>query len=255
MTGMHVNYRYVLEKCHSLLPDSKGKILDYGCGAGDIVYAGQIEGFDIYGVETFYEGGDTSEFVRKKGLLGDTVRELDDNFIPFPDDYFDLVVSNQVFEHVSDLHIVLNEIYRVLKPAGRLLCLFPSKDVIREGHCGIPFIHWFPKERHYRYYWILPFRVLGFGYYKLQKTPQQWSLDIIDWLDKFTFYRSYTEIHDTLLAHFSSLHHIEEDYISYRLTDKKLWLIARFARVAPVKYLSRWLCRKLGGLVIVAKKD
>src|ERR1019366_9228148 len=62
----------------------------------------------------------------------------------FADCYFDLVVNNQVLEHVDDLDGVLREIHRVVKPGGQVLSIFPSRDVFREGHIGIPFAHWFP---------------------------------------------------------------------------------------------------------------
>ncbi len=46
-------------------------------------------------------------------------------------------------EHVDDLNFTLSELARVFKPSGKVLTLFPSAEVIREGHCGIPFAHWF----------------------------------------------------------------------------------------------------------------
>jgi len=251
---MHVNHRYILERCRSLITISSGKILDYGCGAGDIVEAGRKHGLDIYGVEAFYEGGNTREAVREKGLLGHTIKELDNDHIPFPDNNFDLVVSNQVFEHISIMHTVLKEIERVLKPGGKLFCLFPSKDVLREGHCGIPMVHWFSKGSRYRYYWMLLFRKLGLGRHKYNMSPEQWSTDFLEWLDRFTFYRSYREINNAFLKHFSSLRHIEEDYIAYRLSDHNLRLFSKFARLTPFNYLSRWVYRKFGGMVIVAIK-
>lgn len=40
--------------------------------------------------------------------------------IPFESDYFDEVYSKSVLEHIKDLNIFTNEIYRVLKPNGKL---------------------------------------------------------------------------------------------------------------------------------------
>ena len=41
--------------------------------------------------------------------------------IPLADDYADLVVSFDVFEHISDPKTIVNELYRIIKPGGQVL--------------------------------------------------------------------------------------------------------------------------------------
>lgn len=66
--------------------------------------------------------------------------------LPFQDQSFDLILSYDVFEHVRDLRIVLRECYRVLRPGGRLLALFPPYFGPRAHHLDfvttLPFLHW-----------------------------------------------------------------------------------------------------------------
>ena len=45
--------------------------------------------------------------------------------IPKPNDHYDIVVLTQVLEHVPDPQATLSEIYRVLKPNGKLLISVP----------------------------------------------------------------------------------------------------------------------------------
>ena len=45
--------------------------------------------------------------------------------LTFPDASFDLVLCNELFEHVQDLDLAFREIARVLRPGGRLLSTFP----------------------------------------------------------------------------------------------------------------------------------
>lgn len=45
--------------------------------------------------------------------------------LSFPDNVFDFVIVNDVFEHVPDLDKAISEIYRILKPKGYLLSTFP----------------------------------------------------------------------------------------------------------------------------------
>ena len=159
---MITNYEYILRKCQQFAP--AGHILDYGCGGGEMVRQGRKYGFNMFGVEAFYAGSNAKNVARDAGLLGSTVFELSaQGIIPFDDRYFDFVVSNQVFEHVENLDLVLTEIKRVLKPGGMLLALFPASEVIREGHSGVPMIHWFKKNSALRYPYMLLMRALGFG--------------------------------------------------------------------------------------------
>lgn len=252
---MHVQYQYILEKCQTLVPHKEGRILDYGCGKGDIVEEGRKLQLKIYGVEEFYGGSTIREGVKAKGLLGDVIVELDGGKIPFPDNYFDLVFSNQVFEHVPDLNHVLQEISRVLTSHGRLLCLFPSKGAIREGHCGVPFAHWLPKNTYYRYYWLLLLRKVGFGYHIGERSSREWAKTFYDWLNKYTYYRSKGEIKHIFMKHFDSVRYIEDDYMSYRLKSINLRGLSLLASKTPTNFLSRFFCRKMGGLVIIANKS
>ena len=71
-----------------------------------------------------------------------------------------------MIEHVENLELTLAELHRVLKPGGRILSAFTHKAVWREGHCGVAFLHWFPKRSRARYYYALVCRALGFGYHK-----------------------------------------------------------------------------------------
>ena len=45
--------------------------------------------------------------------------------LTYADQCFDLVICNDVFEHVYDLPRALEEVWRVLRPGGRLLATFP----------------------------------------------------------------------------------------------------------------------------------
>jgi SAM-dependent methyltransferase len=139
------NYEY----CADFAADKCGahsKTLDYGCGQGEIVERLLARGTDAYGCDDFYEGGSYKGAVRPKLFEERRIREMVDNRIPFDDGFFDVVVHNQVFEHVPDTNLAVSEIARVLKPGGTILAIFPDDSWWREGHCGIPFLHWFPKE-------------------------------------------------------------------------------------------------------------
>lgn len=45
--------------------------------------------------------------------------------MPMPDDFFDAIICTQVLEHIKTPHKAIDEIFRVLKPGGRLLLTTP----------------------------------------------------------------------------------------------------------------------------------
>lgn len=49
----------------------------------------------------------------------------DGRILPFPDESFEGVICTQVLEHVPDPGLLLAEMYRVLKPGGRLIMSLP----------------------------------------------------------------------------------------------------------------------------------
>ena len=62
---------------------------------------------------------------------------VDSEALPFPDDFFDIVVSHHVIEHVVDQGLHLDEIHRVLAPAGIAYLATPNRSSpIMEGHVG-----------------------------------------------------------------------------------------------------------------------
>lgn len=65
--------------------------------------------------------------------------------LPYPGGAFDLVICNDVLEHVADTEAVLREIYRVLKPGGTALTTVPNRHAFRDPHYHLPVINWLPR--------------------------------------------------------------------------------------------------------------
>ncbi len=107
------------------------KILDFGCGDGDLVQGLLDLGFDAQGVDIQDSSALDSDHYKKIDM--DTYR------IPYDDNYFDYVFSTSVFEHVKNTEEALKEIYRVLKPGGITTHSMPSRFRIIEPHIRVPF--------------------------------------------------------------------------------------------------------------------
>jgi ubiquinone/menaquinone biosynthesis C-methylase UbiE len=91
------------------------KVLDVGCGEGN-----SEKKFKAYRTNLEWFGLDIAESpeVNAREKTKSNFYTFDGVQIPFEDNYFDIIYSNQVFEHVRYPEALLKEIYRVLKPDG-----------------------------------------------------------------------------------------------------------------------------------------
>jgi SAM-dependent methyltransferase len=254
---MDVTNRFVLDFCQGFAREQpSAPILDFGCGAGELVAEGLRAGLRIAGADVFYGGSKTREQAEARGLPSGAVREIQEQRLPFPDAHFGLIVNNQVMEHVDDLEGVLAELHRVLLPGGLVLSIFPSRDVFREGHIGIPLAHWFREDSRARFYYTWVLRSLGLGTWK-QEAPstRQWAADKLRWIDTYTRYRTRPEIFAAYGRYFRNETR-EMDYIRYRLLDRpgRAWMVSAL-RFRPAAAVARAIFRKLAFLVILSRKE
>jgi SAM-dependent methyltransferase len=105
------------------------RVLDFGCGQGEMVAEYGRRGFAAYGCDPRLEAG--TENLRRM--------DFDDYRIPFADNSFAFVFSDQVMEHVQDHAAALREIWRVLQPGGVSLHIFPARWKPLESHVLTPF--------------------------------------------------------------------------------------------------------------------
>jgi SAM-dependent methyltransferase len=198
------------------------RILDYGCGKGLLVRMLRDEQLDCYGCDAFVQiDRPAREFLLDETWFGSVIRDMPNGRIPFGDEFFDLVVSNQVMEHVEDLELTLAELYRVVRPGGAVLSVFPHKSVWREGHCGVAFLHWFPKRSRARFYYATLCRALGFGYHKEKLgSISDWARNRCQYLDEQTFYRTLPEIHRLYGKYFRNLRHWEASFLRERFGSR-----------------------------------
>lgn len=259
---MEANYQYCRDQVIALLREQAAhgageplRALDYGCGAAQVVRALRDKGVDAYGADVFYEGGSLLPAVERDPLFqAGVIRHMTSDRTEFPDAFFDVVFSNQVLEHVVALEPVVAEMARVLKPGGVVLSLFPDRAVWREGHIGIPFSHRLSPGP-FRLSYARALRSAGLGYHKdTAPSAQAWAEKWLDWIDKWTYYRTYAHIMRAFGAHFVDIRRIEDGYLDYRLGLTRLAPLAPLVRPAPARPLARWFIRRMTGLVFLARK-
>jgi ubiquinone/menaquinone biosynthesis C-methylase UbiE len=104
------------------------KVLDVGCGrCYDLINIQKtlkerdIQA-DLFGIEIFDEYKNIS---KDNGITVASLNLEIDEF-PYSDEYFDIIVINQVLEHVKEFFWIVSEINRVLKKGGLLIIGVPN---------------------------------------------------------------------------------------------------------------------------------
>ena len=212
-----------------VLPDG-ARVLDLGCGNGSGVAALLALGFEAVGCELrLRKSGPHRDRLYREGRLRvmESPRRL-----PFDDETFDGVFSQNVLEHVQDYEATLSEIARVLKPNGVSVHMFPSCWTLVEGHVHVPLATFF------RPYWYL----LLWAWVGVRKRSQNgWSAIRTArhnrwYLTTATNYLSGRRIMDYAQRHFETR----------AFCERQAWLDASrivrrfpFLRVVPVWWLRR----------------
>jgi ubiquinone/menaquinone biosynthesis C-methylase UbiE len=117
--------------------------LDIGCGSGDIAatiapYVKSIIGIDPEPWARWFELQKVNPNLQ---FLSESIENLSCS-----DNSTDMVVCNQVYEHISNPQSLIAEIYRILKPGG--YCYFAGPNLLFpiEPHIYLPFLHWLPRR-------------------------------------------------------------------------------------------------------------
>lgn len=97
-----------------------GRLLDVGCGHGWFLEAAKQRGFDVLGIEP-----DTNICETLKGRCLSFREGLFPNVL-FHNETFDIIVFNDVFEHIEDSRILLRDCKKYLDPNGLLVLNLPS---------------------------------------------------------------------------------------------------------------------------------
>jgi ubiquinone/menaquinone biosynthesis C-methylase UbiE len=103
------------------------RMLDVGCGSGLYLYAFHLLGYKTYGIDIDPLVLSICRNNCKKHNFNPELKRADVCHIPYPDNYFDLVFSHGVIEHVKSYKKAVKEQVRVLKKNGLMFLSVPNR--------------------------------------------------------------------------------------------------------------------------------
>ena len=105
----------------SLRPERPGdRVLDVGCGVGQVVHRLKEDGFDAHGVDV------SEPNIARARALGVRCQIYDGRTLPFPDRHFACTGALNVLEHVEEPEFFITEIVRVTRGGGRIILSSPN---------------------------------------------------------------------------------------------------------------------------------
>jgi 2-polyprenyl-3-methyl-5-hydroxy-6-metoxy-1,4-benzoquinol methylase len=109
------------------------RLLDIGCGAATLLGTLKKRGFDVWGFDASSEAAAVAR--ADQGIQVITGTRLQN--AKFPGENFDIVTLFHVVEHLPDPRDLLEEVRRILHPAGRVVLQVPNIESWQSRLCGL----------------------------------------------------------------------------------------------------------------------
>jgi len=204
------------------------RIVDAGCGDGKMMAYldsqlrgvgrdAEVHGFDVVDALTESSAfpGRTVERLSDMSPTVDWASRVRAKTVkepwPYDDESLDVVVSNNVLEHVFDRPAFFAELARTLRPGGFSVHVFPLRRVLHEFHLAMPLVHKVADTRQRR--WLIDrFTRLGLGTFATHRELDgidrgTYAETRADFIDFGTIYPTYRNLADEAKQVRLRMHH------------------------------------------------
>ena len=162
-------FRFVETQLQNLPQNDMAKALNLGTGEGDYdplisQYCKELISCDINERDIAFAKSWNQHLTNVTYQIEDALA------LTFPDDYFDLIISVEVLEHVGQPDVMMQEVSRVLKPGGIAILTFPRYEFPVTYD---PINRWFRKDQKR----LIAQGAYAFGHEYLIKVPElkEWA--------------------------------------------------------------------------------
>jgi ubiquinone/menaquinone biosynthesis C-methylase UbiE len=172
---------YVVDLLSTYVPGfsvAGSRVLDIGCGDAGVIIAFAEAGANVVGIEVDERSIHRGRLRAEEHGVSATLLEGAAESLAFPDESFDLVILDNVLEHVQDRERTLSEIHRVLRPGGLLYMVTPKPFALyslwNDPHYDLAGLVLMP--RRLQIWYFERFRGAGAGAYDVGVIPTRWRL-------------------------------------------------------------------------------
>jgi len=109
-----------------ILPHLKGKILDIGCGEGELLIKATLLGHDITGLDRSAKELTIAHETAKLSGVEIKTNGGDIENMEYGAETFDVVIMGEIIEHVFDPVADIEKVLEIVKPGGKLIITTPS---------------------------------------------------------------------------------------------------------------------------------
>jgi len=137
-------YSKLLSRLEPYRQETRGRLLDMGCGAGFFLKIAREAGWDELGIDL---SPDAVAFARDRLGLHAIAGQIEDSNLP--ENAFDVVTLLETIEHLFDPMAVLRQAYRVLRPGGLIAVTTPNLNSLAFKFLGLDWSILSPTEHLY----------------------------------------------------------------------------------------------------------
>ncbi|VAX13112.1 hypothetical protein MNBD_GAMMA24-1919 [hydrothermal vent metagenome] len=201
-------------------------IMDFGCGAGQVVHELRNLGYKAFGCDIKID----TQSIHDKNII--RLINFSPYKLPFEDNIFDLILNDQVFEHVQNYPEVISEINRVLKPDGCCLHIFPSRYRLIESHVYVPLSSIIKS-----YPWLLFWAKVGIrNEFQADLSAKETATRNHDYLRGHTNYLSKKQITKQFNGHFNDIVYCENLFLKHLKGGRYIYALSKIFPFIPSLY-------------------